>query len=534
MLETGQPMHAFNLAKIARELSGIIHVRYANSGEKLLLLNGENLALQSDMLLITDEVNPLALAGIMGGSESRVEQGATDLFLESAFFSPRVIAGKSLQLGISSDSAHRFERGVDFATTRNAMERATSLILDICGGQAGPITEVKGKMPQRNPILLQMKRVQLILGINLDKNKITELLQRLQFNFSIKKEIFHVIPPTYRFDLVIEEDLIEEIARIYGYNHIPANLPLVSLNIQPEPEAVHTPMQLRRILVARDYQEVINYAFVDAEWEKNFSNNSTPVMLKNPISSQMGAMRSNLIGGLISNLQFNLNRKQTRIRLFEIGSCFVRENETYVQSEKLAGLCYGDIVAEQWGLPERNVDFYDAKADIEALFWPEIISFEGTSHPAIHPGKSAQIRLGEKIAGWLGELHPRWQQKADLPKSVVLFELDLDSLMRRTLPTVGEIPKYPSVRRDIAVIVADGINAQSLLESMRALNSPIISEIALFDVYRGEGMTRGKKSLAFRVLLQDTKKTLTDAEADFVITKLIKILENKFEAKLRN
>lgn len=534
MLETGQPIHAFNLAKIARELSGIIHVRYANSGEKLLLLNGKNLALQSDMLLIADEVNPLALAGIMGGSESRVEQGATDLFLESAFFSPRVIAGKSLQLGISSDSAHRFERGVDFATTRNAMERATSLILDICGGHAGPITEVKGKMPQRNPILLQMKRVQLILGINLDKNKITELLQRLQFNFSIKKEIFHVIPPTYRFDLVIEEDLIEEIARIYGYNRIPANLPLVSLNIQPEPEAVHTPMQLRRILVARDYQEVINYAFVDAEWEKNFSNNSTPVMLKNPISSQMGVMRSNLIGGLISNLQFNLNRKQTRIRLFEIGSCFVRENETYVQSEKLAGLCYGDIVAEQWGLPERNVDFYDAKADIEALFWPEIISFEGTSHPAIHPGKSAQIRLGEKIAGWLGELHPRWQQKADLPKSVVLFELDLDSLMRRTLPTVGEIPKYPSVRRDIAVIVADGINAQSLLESMWALNSPIISEISLFDVYRGEGMTRGKKSLAFRVLLQDTKKTLIDAEADFVITKLIKILENKFEAKLRN
>jgi phenylalanyl-tRNA synthetase beta chain len=527
-------MHAFNLAKITGESSGIIHVRYANSGEKLQLLNGENLALQYDMLVIADEVNPLALAGIMGGSESRVEQGATDLFLESAFFSPRVISGKSLQLGINSDSAHRFERGVDFATTRSVMERATSLILDICGGHAGPITEVKGKLPQRNPILLREKRVQRILGINLNKNKMTELLQRLQFDFSIKNEIFHVIPPTYRFDLVIEEDLIEEIARIYGYNHIPANLPRVSLNILPEPETVRTTAQLRRIFVARDYQEVINYAFVDAEWEENLANNTTPVMLKNPISSQMDAMRSSLAGGLISNLQFNLNRKQTRVRLFEIGSCFMREDGAYAQSEKLAGLCYGDVVAEQWDLPERKVDFYDAKADIEALFWPEIISFEGTSHPAIHPGKSAQIRLGEKIAGWLGELHPRWQQKADLPKSVVLFELDLDSLMRRTLPTVGEIPKYPSVRRDIAVIVADGINAQSLLESMRALNSPIISEIALFDVYRGEGMTRGKKSLAFRVLLQDTKKTLTDAEADFVITKLIKILENKFEAKLRN
>ena len=257
-------------------------------------------------------------------------------------------------------------------------------------------------------------------------------------------------------------------------------------------------------------------------------------MLKNPISSQMGAMRSSLIGGLISNLQFNLNRKQTRVRLFEIGSCFVRENESYVQSEKLAGLCYGDIVDEQWGLPERSVDFYDAKADIEALFWPENIRFEVTSHPALHPGKSAQIHLGGKIAGWLGELHPRWQQKADLPKTVVLFELDLDALMRRTLPTAGEIPKYPSVRRDIAVIVADSINAQSLLERMQALNSPIISEIALFDVFRGKGMARGKKSLAFRVLLQDTKKTLTDKEADLVTKKLIKILENEFEAKLRN
>ncbi|TDI81009.1 MAG: phenylalanine--tRNA ligase subunit beta, partial [Betaproteobacteria bacterium] len=287
MLETGQPMHAFNLAKITGALSGVVHVRYANSGEKLQLLNGENIALQSNMLLIADEVNPLALAGIMGGSESRVAQGATDLFLESAFFSPRVIAGKSLQLGINSDSAYRFERGVDFANTRSVMERATSLILDICGGHAGPITEVKGKLPQRNPILLRKERVQRILGINLNKNKMAELLQRLQFDFSINKEIFHVTPPTYRFDLVIEEDLIEEIARIYGYDHIPANLPRVSLNILPEPETVHTPVQLRRIFVARDYQEVINYAFVDASWEKNLANNTTPVMLKNPISSKM-------------------------------------------------------------------------------------------------------------------------------------------------------------------------------------------------------------------------------------------------------
>lgn len=534
MLETGQPMHAFNLAKIAGQFSGTIHVRFANLREKLQLLNGEDIALRSDMLLIADEINPLALAGIMGGNESKVEHGTIDLFLESAFFSPEVIAGKALRLGINSDSAHRFERGVDFAITHKALERATSLIQSICGGLAGPITEVKGKLPQRKPILLREKRVQRILGVDLDKSKITDLLQRLQFDFYIKKELFHVVPPTYRFDLVIEEDLIEEIARIYGYNNIPANLPHGSLKILPESETIRTPMQLRRILVARDYQEVINYAFVDTEWEESLVNNSTPVMLKNPISNQMNAMRSSLIGGLISNLQFNLNRKQNRVRLFEIGSCFEKTSKTYTQSDKLAGLCYGNIVTEQWGLPERNVDFYDAKADIEVLFWPKTIKFEVTPHPALHPSKSAQIRLNDNIVGWLGELHPRWQQKANLTKSVMLFEIDLGVLMRRAIPMAAKIPKFPSVRRDIAVIVADSVNAQSLLDSMYALNSPIISEIALFDVYRGKEMAHGKKSLAFRVLLQDTKKTLTESDIDLVISKLVKILKNKFEARLRN
>jgi len=245
-------------------------------------------------------------------------------------------------------------------------------------------------------------------------------------------------------------------------------------------------------------------------------------------------MRSNLIGGLISNLQFNLNRKQTRVRIFEVGSCFLKKEGHYTQSEKLAGLCYGAIVAEQWSLPECNADFYDVKSDVEALFWPEIINFEMAAHPALHPGKSSQILIGEKIAGWLGELHPHLQQKSALPKPVILFELDLDILTQRTLPKAGEIPKHPSVRRDIAVIVADNICANSLLQSMNALNSPIIVEIALFDVYRGKGVDNGKKSLAFRVLLQDTKKTLTDEEADLVTKKLIKILENKFEAKLRD
>ena len=524
----------FNLAKITDEFSGIIRIRYANKGEKLQLLNGEEILLHPDMLLITDGDKPLALAGIMGGNESKVEHGTTDLFLESAFFIPKVIAGKHIQLGISSDSAHRFERGVDFDATRIALERATGLIIDICGGCPGLITEVKGKLPQRTSIILREERVRRILGIDLEKAKIAEILNRLQFDFSVNKTVFHVTPPTYRFDLAIEEDLIEEIARIYGYHNIPANSPNVSLSILPDPEAIHTPMQLRRICVARDYQEVTNYAFVDAEWERNYSNNTSPIMLKNPISSQLNAMRSNLIGGLISNLQFNLNRKQARVRIFEIGSCFLKTEGYYTQSEKLAGLCYGDIVKEQWGSPERNTDFYDAKSDVEALFWPEIINFEIATHPALHPGKSSQILKGKRIAGWLGELHPHLQQKLALPKPVILFELDLDILTQRTLPKAGEIPKYPSVRRDIAVIVADTICAQLLIDSMNALNSTIIAEITLFDVYRGKGVDNGKKSLAFRVLLQDTKKTLTDEEADLITKKLIKILEDKFGAKLRN
>tara|TARA_B100000686_G_scaffold70551_1_gene76358 strand:- start:2391 stop:4769 length:2379 start_codon:yes stop_codon:yes gene_type:complete len=534
MLETGQPMHAFNLAKITNNLTGNIHVRFANSGEKIQLLNGEEILLQPDMLLIADEIKPLALAGIMGGNESKVEHGTTDLFLEGAFFLPEVISGKHIQLGISSDSAHRFERGVDFGSTRLAMERATRLIIDICGGHSGPISEVKGELPERKPIVLREKQVQRILGITIKENEIAKILKRLQFNFLVKNNVFHVTPPTCRFDLAIEEDLIEEVARIYGYDNIPAILPSVNLSILPSPETIKTPMQLRGVCVARDYQEVINYAFVDSEWEKNYSDQSLTVMLKNPISSQLNAMRSNLIGGLISNLQFNLNRKQTRVRIFEIGSCFLREDDCYNQSEKLAGLCYGDIVDEQWGYPERNTDFYDVKSDVEALFWPENISFKAVPHPALHPGKSSQAFIGRKMVGWLGELHPALQQKLALSKPVILFELDLNALIQRVVPKASKIPKYPSVRRDIAVIVDENISAYSLIQGMSTLNLPTIVEIALFDIYRGDGVDGGKKSLAFRVLLQDTEKTLTDVDADLVIKKLINILESKFGAKLRN
>ncbi len=531
MLETGQPMHAFDLAKI----TDVIQVRYARSGESIQLLNNSKVNLKPYMLVIADENSPLALAGIMGGSNSSVVQGTTDIFLESAFFQPEAINGKSFDLGFSSDSAHRFERGVDFAATRNTLERATRLILSICGGRTGPITEVKSKLPQRLPVKVRIDRIKRILGIEIDNSQVAGLFERLKFKFSANGDIFYVTPPTYRFDLTIEEDFIEEIARIYGYDNIPASSPRANLEMLPASEMGRSVVRLKQIMAMRDYQEVINYAFVDAAWELDFANNKMPVVLKNPIASQMNVMRSSLAGGLIANLQFNLNRKQTRIRLFEVGCCFLKDDHKgHIQMENIAGLCYGDIVPEQWGIQARSADFYDAKADIEALFLPRCVDFEVISHPALHPGRSAQILLNDKNVGWIGELHPRWQKKYNIPKSAVLFELHLDALLTNILPVAKEISKFLPVRRDIAVLVDNHVSVHSLLKRMYAEKLAIVSEIALFDIYHGKGTADGKKSLAFRILLQDTQKTLTDEEVDFVMTHLIKILEREFSAELRN
>ncbi|SDY97694.1 phenylalanine--tRNA ligase subunit beta [Nitrosomonas sp. Nm33] len=534
MLETGQPMHAFDLAKIGSVQAGKLWVRYAKKDECLELLNGQKLELQPDMLVIANEDEPLALAGIMGGIQSGVQLETTDLFLESAFFSPEVISGKSFRLGFSSDSAHRFERGVNFAATRDALERATNLILSICGGKAGPITEVKNRLPSRDVVKVRLERIKRLLGIDVESGQISEIFERLRFSFFVNDDVFHVTPPPYRFDLVIEEDFIEEVARIYGYDHIPASLPRPMMSMLPESEVIDLPStRLKHILISRDYREVINYAFVDANWELDFANNDSPVVLKNPIASQMSVMRSSLIGGLIANLQFNLNRKQTRVRIFEIGCCFMNNESNYQQTENIAGLCYGDAAPEQWGQPARNIDFFDVKMDLESLFWPEQVRFEKFIHPALHPGKSAQVYKNDKIAGWLGELHPRLQRKYDLPRSAILFELHIDSLSTRTLPKVKRLSKFPPVRRDIAIVVANHISTQMLLESINTEKAAIISEIHLFDVYSGKGMEFGKKSLAFRILLQDTEKTLVDKEIDEAISELIGILESKFNAKLR-
>jgi phenylalanyl-tRNA synthetase beta chain len=528
LLELGQPLHAFDLQK----LQGDIEIRFARPGETLTLLNQQNVILQEDMLVIADSNQVVALAGVMGGAASAVSDTTTDIFLESAFFAPSCIVGKSRRLGFSSDSSFRFERGVDFSATQTAMERATQLILDICGGKAGAVTEVLGELPARNPVKLRVSRVHRVLGVALEVDRIAEILSQLQMVAHLEGDEFSVVPPSYRFDIAIEEDLIEEVARIHGYEQIQPVPPQAAMTMLSAIEALRPLAKLRQAMVLSDYQEVINYAFVESAWERDLCGNDNPVALKNPIASQMSVMRSSLLGGLLAVLRTNLARKHSRVRLFEMGGCFVAEAGSYTQQERLAGLAYGNAWPEQWGSPARNVDFYDIKANVEALFAPASLRFVSAAHPASHPGRSAQILSGEQVVGWIGELHPQWQQQYELPQAVVWFEVDLRALTQTSLPRAAEISKFPPVHRDIAVVVEEGMQVQRLLDAMHAEYAPNVIEFALFDLYRGKGVEEGKKSLAFRVLLQDTQKTLTDAEIEISVTRLISVLQ-KHGAQLR-
>ncbi|MBS4095763.1 MAG: phenylalanine--tRNA ligase subunit beta [Sulfuricella sp.] len=530
LLELGQPMHAFDAAKI----SGTIAPRFARDGEQLKLLNDQTITLQADMLVISDDQKALALAGIMGGAESSVADATTDVFLESAYFNPAVIAGKSRRLGFGSDSSYRYERGVDFELAPRALERATALILEICGGQAGPVVEACAQLPSREKVALRGERVRRILGIDLSDTRIAELLRRLHFDFSEGSGVFEITPPSHRFDLSIEEDFIEEVARLHGYDQLPENPPTGPLRILPQPETGRSVHAVKTLLASRDYQEIVSYSFVEEAWEADLAGNSQPVRLLNPIASQMSVMRSTLFGGLLDRLVFNLNRKQERVRLFETGRCFSRGENGYDQPQRIGGLCYGSAFAEQWGEAARNVDFYDVKADVEALFHPAVLQFEVAAHPALHPGQSAKILLDGKTVGWIGALHPKWQQKYALPAPAILFEMDLPALLERAVSAYSEVSRFPPVRRDIAVIVDEKIEVGTLLDALQEQLPVSVADLTLFDVYRGKGVDLGKKSLAFRVLMQDTRKTLTDEETDSVVASLVQILSARFDAKLRS
>lgn len=528
MLELGQPMHAFDAAK----LSGGISVRRARKDEKLVLLNEQEVVLDENVLVIADDSQALAMAGIMGGQGSSVETNTQNIFLESAFFHPDAIMGKARRYALSTDSSFRFERGVDFATTRQALERATELVLEICGGSAGAISEVRNELPKRATISLRRSRVERVLGIALDNRQIADILQRLQFEFINNGDDFRVTPPSFRFDLIIESDLIEELARLFGYDNILALAPQASLTMLPYSELQLPLARIQQTLVARDYQEIVSYAFVDVQAERDLCGNQNPIFLLNPIASNLAVMRSSLICGLVEALRFNLNRKQARVRLFEIGACFSQGEGTYQQHQYLSGIVYGTTQPEQWGAAANPVDFYDAKADLEALFAPRVLDFVAAPHPALHPGRSAQVYCDKKKIGWLGELHPHWQQQYDIAQAPVWFEVEMDVLMQSSVPHMSEIAKYLPVRRDLAVLVDDNVMVQMLLNAMKQIAVPYVREITLFDVYRGKGVQENKKSLAFRVLLQDTQKTLTELEIESSILLLLDILQ-KQGAQLR-
>jgi phenylalanyl-tRNA synthetase beta chain len=530
MLELGQPLHAFDAAK----LEGGIRVRFADQGEQLTLLNAETRVLSPDALVIADDKKALALAGIMGGAESAVSEATRDIFLESAFFDPGVIAGKSRVFGFGSDSAYRFERGVDFSGTVNALERATQLVLEICGGQAAPVSEARAELPQRAAVNLRLKRAERLLGIALEASEVGDIFRRLGFEFSESNSEFRVIPPAHRFDIAIEEDLVEEIARIHGYDRIPATIPVAHASMLPAPEARRDAALVRGLLVARDYQEIVTYSFVEREWEMDFCDNESPLALANPIASQMSVMRSSLAGSLVDCVRFNLSHKQARVRVFEIGRCFSQsEKGGQAQTMRIGAAAYGDALHEQWGTPARRIDFYDVKADVEALLAPRMAEFETAVHPALHPGKSAHISCNGMTIGWIGELHPRWQQKYDLPLAPIVFELDFEYVAEGRLPAYREISKFPLVRRDLAVIVDEDLDYRTIMAGLQRERPALVTDMALFDVYRGAGIEKGKKSLAFRVLLQDTHKTLTEAEVDSAVSKLIQILQQSFNATLR-
>jgi phenylalanyl-tRNA synthetase beta chain len=527
MIERGQPLHAFDHAK----LEGAVDVRMARPGEELKVLTEQWVECLPNLLLITDTTGPVALAGVMGGHESMVTATTTSVFFEAAWFAPESVQGRAKALQLTSDAAYRFERGVDFAGTRAALERATELTLAICGGEAGPVTEAHGKLPARKPVRLRPARVRALLGYEVADDFMAEALRRLHCTVARDGHDFVVTPPSWRFDLVLEADLVEEVARIHGYEHVPARSPRSSVPMLPSHEGTRSRFDLKRAAAALGYQEVINYSFVSSQWEADFSPFPTPVRLANPIASTMDVMRTTLLGGLVAAVKSNLNRDEERVRLVEIGRCFLGEGpEPHVQPERLAGITYGPRLPEQWADKSPAADFFDAKGDLEAIAGPVTLEFRRGSHPAFHPGRCAAVWAGDREVGVVGELHPRLQQKYELALAPVAFEIDCEALLAGRAPRFEGVSRMPTVRRDLAVVVAEDLPAGSILEAVRAAVPACVRAVEIFDQYRGKGVDAGRKSLAFRIVIQDTARTLTDAEVEEIVGSVRHLLTEKFQA----
>ncbi|MDB5908656.1 MAG: phenylalanine--tRNA ligase subunit beta [Massilia sp.] len=527
MLELGRPSHVFDLDKI----HGSLDVRWGKPGETLKLLNGNTVSVDEWIGVIADESQIESLAGIMGGDATAVSLDTENIYLEAAFWWPNAIQGRARRFNFSTDAAHRFERGVDFATTVEHIERITALIVEICGTPhtvVGPVDDQSVNLPQRAPVVLRTARAQKVIGVPLTDDIIAGIFTRLGLAFTQEPGRFAVTAPSYRFDIEIEEDLIEEVARVYGFENIPALPPVAPGAMIAMPENTRSLFALRHRMADLGYQEVVNMSFVESAWESDFSANDNPIRLQNPIASQMNVMRSSLIGSLVANVRYNLNRKAGRVRVFEIGAVFQRNSDAadgplsvagFDQPKRLAAMAYGPALDEQWGAASRPVDYFDVKADLEAMFAPQPLRFVKSTHPALHPGRSATVELDGKAVGFIGELHPRWLQKYELAQAPVLFEVDAVALQQQSVPEYAEISKFPGATRDLSLVVKNTVAAQDILDTFIAekkLNpvGNIVQAIVLFDEYRGKGLEADEKSLAFRFSLQDTQTTLQDDLVD--------------------
>ena len=538
MLELGRPLHVYDLDK----LKGPIEVRWGRKGEKVLLLNEQEVEVDPSVLCITDGSGVIGLGGIMGGESTKADEATTHVFLESAFFFPDAIAGRARRFNFSSDASHRFERGVDFRNNLDGIERATRLILDICGGEPGPAEDLVVRLPERRPVRMRIARAQKVIGVPIAEAEMGEAFARLGLPARHEADAFIVNPPSFRFDLELEEDLIEEVARIHGFERIAAHPPRAALTMLKTPEAARSLHALRERLAAADYREVINFSFVEPQWEEDFAGEANPIRLLNPIASQLSVMRTSLIGSLVDVVRKNHARKVPRIRVFEVGRVFLRDPGAprgplavagVNQPMRVGALAYGPAFAGQWDAPERPVDFFDVKADLELLCAPLVPRLEPAAHPAFHPGRSARVYLEGKPSGWLGELHPKWLQKYELPQPAIGFEVDADALTAAPVPQPQVPSRFPPVVRDIALLFLEGTPVQDILDALSARKPPIVQSVRLFSLYRGAGVPPGLKSLAFRVVMQHTERTLTDAEADAARDALVALLGEKFSAKLR-
>ena len=542
MFELGRPSHIFDHAKIHDELV----IRWARPGETLKLLNGSTVELDEKVGVVADSAGPESLAGIMGGDATAVSDATADVYVEAAFWWPVAVAGRSRRFNFSTDAGHRFERGVDAETIPQHVERITQLILDICGGQAGPLDDVVARLPARPPVTLRVARAAKVIGMPVTQQECAGVMKRLGLHHTEAEGTITVTPPSWRFDLQIEEDLIEEVIRVLGFGKLPDTPPIAPVTARVRPEASRSSHAVRRAVAALDYQETINFSFVEARWEHELAGNAHPIEVLNPIAAPLAVMRSSLVGSLVQILRNNLARKAPRVRIFEIGRVFSRDASVtstltsvagVSQPLRVAGLAWGPVDQLQWGAAERHVDFYDVKGDVEQLLAPRAVTFVAAEHPAMHPGRCAAVLVDGQAIGHVGEFHPRWRQAYDLPSAPIVFELDLAAVQAREVPQAQPLPRQQAARRDLALVVQESVRHDALMAALRDDATGLVRSATLFDVYRPKAgaadFAAGERSLAVRLELLSDDATLTDEIIDAAVASAIARAAAAVGARLR-